>query len=679
MALLKKGDGDPTKLDKEFLAKINHARERLQRIATKRDEAWQFYRGNHFAYVDPEGRLQILPTSTSIRGRGKPKHKARQARNFILDVVLREAARATAMVPSYQVLASTPDPEDISAARLAEKVALYGYEKWDLRRMTIDAVLHAVVGGEAFAWPYFDTTVGPMLPDGEDGVVGVGEIKVPVFGSNQAYWTPGLRFEAAPWHCVELAMTPEQVEYIPGYQLKPGMLTKDADTRAMSGRFTDKAKLVMVTHYLERPCKEYKEGRWIIVANNRQVVPTMPYPGPGDDPVLRKLSYAPDPDSDRDMGLVPHLLDPMRTINDSENKAIEWKNLALNPQFAVTPGLFKRQRRTDEPGKVYEIPDPNQNLKVIDVPPIPSELFTMSDRATDHLLRIAAQQDIPSNVESGKAIEALIEKNQARSALFIADLAKFHTTIMRDCLALVSTRYEEPRLIQIKGETGAWESIADFKGANLRDQVDVRVFADSIEPQTRQEKERKIMNYVQIQALDPKQAMVAIETGAMDSIIRSYANDEGRAGRIIQRIKDGTVFEMPMLPTGRLAQVPQIDPMTGQPAIDPMTGGPVMVNSDQAEMAPGWMPRYSDNVNLWRSIFEDWMKTEEYERLLPEVQEVAAVIYAGILSLEAQKAAEEQAAMNAQAAGLGMQNAANPQVKPMPSLPSSNGGSSTPS
>ncbi|MGH2761386.1 MAG: hypothetical protein ACRDLD_02200 [Thermoleophilaceae bacterium] len=640
---------DPTQLDKAFLAKLNRGRERLQSIAPARDEAFEFYRGNHFVYVDPRGKLQTLADgAVGVRGPGKPTWRARQSRNFIFDVVLREAAQATQRVPSYQVVPSTSDPSDVAAASLAEKVALYGYHRWELRRALADAVIHAVIGGEAFAWPFFDTTIGPFLSD-EQGTVGQGDVRVRIFGSNECYWEPGLRFDRSPWHAVEQARPIDQVMQGEGYF--GGKLTPDAAARSLSSRGRnqgDRASLVLVTDYLERPCPKYPYGRWLTIANGRQIVPERLYPSQGEQPVLRKLSYAPDPDSDRDLGLVSQLLDANRTVNDAESKAVEWKNHCLIPRVVVPPGLMGRQRWSDEPGKVYEIPDPDRNFKVIETPSIPPELFSMADRAREDLLRIAGQNDLPSGVESGKAIQALLDKNQARSALFIAELADFHGRLAHDCLVQVQDNYTEPRLLQIKGDWG-WESIHDFKGADLRGQVDVRVFTDSIEPRTKQAIEQRLMTYAQMGWIGPQEAMTAIETGAGEAVINNFARDEARAGRIIQRIKQGTVGEMPNLPSGRTAP----------------DGSP--------EFAPGWMPRYSDNLAVFRDRFEQWMKTEEFEQLPPSMQNVAAVIYAGVLQMEAQKAQEAQMAQEAQAERYGMQNAAKPQEKGTPSLPSPNG------
>jgi hypothetical protein len=478
VALLK----DDKKLPKPLEDRIERGRVRLKKLTPKVEEAFSFYRPEHYAYVDDKNVLQRLATSTSIRGGGKPRWEARQTRNLIFDVVLHAVSQATSRVPSYQVVPSTGETSDSSAAELAEKVALYGYQAWHVRGSTVDAVTHAVVAGEAFAWPYFDTSVGPFV----DGM-GEGEICVKVFGAKECFWEPGVRFEKSPWHVVEHARPVDEVTGGEDYE-GPETLTPDAALSQTKG--DNKAKLVMVTEYLERPSAKNPKGRWVTIANKKRILPVRDYPSEGPDPVLRKLSYAPDPDSDRDMGLVPMLLDAQRTYNDCTNKQIIWKNLLLHPQIVVTPGLFKKQKFTPEPGKVYEIPQPEQNFTVVERPPIPRELEEMAMRAQAD---ISAQNDVPSQVEAGKAIQALLERDASRAGMFLNHLAEWHSQVMHDCLVLVQRHYTEPRLIQIKGDFG-WESQSDFRGAQLRNQVDVRVFADSIEPRTRQSIEQRVMN-----------------------------------------------------------------------------------------------------------------------------------------------------------------------------------------
>ena len=649
-------------ISKEINDRIERGRERLRSVATDRDVAHEFYRGNHYAYADENNVLQVQATVTSVRGTGKPRWRARQKRNLIFDAVLYETSAATQRVPNYQVVPSTEDPEDRSAAQLAEKVAVYGHGKWGIRKAAADAVHHAVVAGEAFAWPYFDNTIGPFIDDGEGGRVGQGDVRIRIFGANECYWEPGVRFEDSPWHCVEQARPAAAVEAMDGFMLSPGTLSADADTRQIKRE--NKGKLVLVTDYLERPSTKNPEGTWITMANNKRIVPDRPYPCEGSEPVLRKLSYAPDPDSDRDLGLVPQLVDAMRSKNDAENKLIEWKNLCLLPRIVVTPGLMKKQRWTDEPGKVYEIPQPEQNFKVVDTPVVPRELFEIADRAAADIGRIAAQNDIPTQVESGKGVQALLEMDASRRAAFVTELAEWYSNVMHDCLYLVQRHYTEDRILHIKGDFG-WESISDFQGSSLKDQIDVRVFPDSIEPRTRQAVEQRVMNFVQMGWLGPEQAMTAIESGTTDALMSRLMRDEARAHRIVQRLKAGpeALGAMPEIPTGRM--VPITDEF-GMPITDETGNG-----QTQMEMAPAWMPRHSDNLAVFRVVFEDWMKTEEFEALTPEIQEAAANVYAGILELEAQKEQEAQMAQMAQAEQMGMDNAARPQDgnKPNPSMP----------
>jgi hypothetical protein len=675
VTLSNKKEEESTKVDDALESRIKRGRERLQRVSSERDVAWEFFRGNHFAYVDDKNKVQFQPTVTTVRGSGKPRWKSRQKRNLIYDAVLFETSAATQRAPSYQVVPSTEDPEDRSAAGISEKVLRYGHGKWSVRKAAYSVVMHAIIAGEGFAWPFFDNTIGPFIAESDEKNakhVGQGDIRVKVFGANECFWEPGLRFEDSPWHAVEQARPISEVEQMDGFLLKPNTLTPDASQRSLAGRgqAQGERKLVLVTDYLERPSPRSPRGRWVTMANNRRIVADRGYPSETGDPVLRKLSYAPDPDNDRDLGLVGQLIDAQRTHNDATNKQVEWKNLALMPQFVVSPGLMKQQRRTDEPGKVYEIPDPERNVKVIPVPNVPRELFEMADRAERDIGRIAAQNDIPSQVESGRGIQALLEKDSSRRAAFIAGVAEWYSQIGHDCLYLVQAHYTEERVLHIRGDFG-WESIDGFKGADLKDQIDVRVFPDSIEPLTRQAVEQRMMNYAQLGWIGPEQAMTAIESGTAEALMSQLLRDEARAGRIIQKIKAGmeALQQMPTLPTGRMEKTQALDP-AGQPAFDEVTGEPVMVDSDQPEMAPAWMPRYSDNLKVFRTTFEDWMKTEEFENLEEDQQLVTANIYQGIIMLEAEKAAEQAQAQSAQAAQMGMENAASPQAKPLPSLPS---------
>ena len=647
--------------------RLTRGRDRQNKRVPKLNEAFEFWRGNQYWYVDQHGVLQQqLGGPAGIRAPGKASWRVREPHNILIDIVAHEVSAATSRVPGYEVVPTTGDPEDASAAMVAQRVAIYGYDKWDLDEAAVQAITHAIITGEAFAWVYWDSSVGPYI---EGTNVGVGEVCVEIYSGTQVYWEPGLRFEKSDWHAIDTVMTPEAVKRLDGYNYK-GELTEDADASAYVQRgYSDpERKMVLVTQYLERPTPDNPKGRWLVIANDKVVCEERDYPGDGQQPCLHKLSYLVDPDSDRDMGLVPQLLPAVRTFNDASNKISEWKNLhMMGGRIFVTPGVLGNQKITDEPGGVYVVRgNPNEHIKIWEAPTIPSELFQIRDDALAEIARIAAQNDIPAQVESGKGIVALNEKDASRRGSFLKQVAKWHSRVMRSCLQQVQEYYTEDRTLHIKGDFG-WESLADFQGADLKSNADVRVNPASLERLTRENIEARVMAFADRMWVSPEAAMHAINAGTAENLIKDIELCEGRVHRVIRRIKEGTVFQMPT----RIVPAPP-DPITGQ-RIDPMTGLP-------SQEVPGWMPLPWDNLRIWRHVFETWFSTEQAETLEPPLQEAANLIYRQVLDLEAQEAMMQAMRQQQTAAQLGMGNAAGPQGPPsMPDMPQlGQGGPATP-
>jgi hypothetical protein len=638
---------EPVKPPKAVEERMKRGRDAMKEGAPKRNECLAFARGDQYKWIDAQNALKTQNTATTVDGRGKPRHRVRQTRNFIFDIVETETASAVQKVPGYDVSPSSAEPKRETAASLSRKVALYGYDKWGLRRVTERVVRLAVVADEGFAWPYFDNTIGPYIEDEEGNTLGQGEIRVRTFGPNEVYWEPGLPFEESRWHGIEQARDRDAVVEMEGYI--PGKLDPDAQQAE-----TDKPqdKLVLVTDYLERPTPKNPKGRWLTMANDRIIVPERPYPcvdhngNTVDEPVLHKLTYAMDPENDRDSGLVRHLIDAQRTINFCNNRITEWAALALNPQLVIQNGQLK-QKLTDEPGAVWNVAGTG-DLQWRPTPNTPGELFKQKDEAISDMGRISAQNDIPNQVESGRGITALIEKDNSRRSNFIENLAQFHSRLMRHCLYLVQRHYTEPRLLKVRGERGI-QPIADFMGSELLGEDDVRVAPGSLEALTREAIEAKIMAFAERGWISSHAAMAAINSGTAENLVDSYERDVARANLVIQKVIEGPEV---------LFSTPERRPFFGEdPGIDEET-------QESREYIPGWMPRPFDDVKVQKDVFADWMKGTEYDDLEPPQQEAANAYYDALLNLEAKQNATAAEAQAQTAESLGMSNASKPQGPP---------------
>jgi hypothetical protein len=325
--------------------------------------------------------------------------------------------------------------------------------------------------------------------------------------------------------------------------------------------------------------------------------------------------------------------------------SVEWKNLALNPQVIGPVGTSQGMKLTDVPGAIFEFTRP-ELVKWREVPPIPPELFEIQDRARADMAFLFAQNDIPSQVESGKGIQALVERDRQARSLFVKRLATFHSKLMRHCLALVARHYTEPRLVKIKGHSG-WDTIKNFRGADLRDQIDVRVYPSSIEPRTKQGITEQVLGYADRGWISPQQAMTAIDGGTAEKLIESYELDVARAHRVVERI------------------FADAESMLEEPVVE--------------GEAPSWMPRPFDRLEVHKGVLEDAMKTERFDLADDNVRVMLNLYYEGVQQLEAEQAAREAQMQTMMAESQGMQNAAKPQeAKPMPDMPNPEVGASEP-
>ncbi len=448
----------------------------------------------------------------------------------------------------------------------------------------------------------------------------------------------------------------------------------------------------MVTEYLERPCPEYPVGRWLTIADGRVIVEERPYPTaepadgaePLDAPCLHNLSYARDPDSDRDQALVPHLIDPQRDINLMVSKQDEWVILALNPQLLIINGEWRGPPMDDTPGAIHTVVGSGE-VQWRPVPDVPPQLSQFKQEAKDDIDRISGRSlTDAAQVESGKEAEAFSAGDDSRRFAFYQNLANFDSDLMRHCLWLVQKHFSDERLLDVNGRFGV-DPIPNFRGAKLRGQMDVQVAVDSLLPRTKKMVEQRVMNFAQLGWISPEAAMSAINSGSGEALIDGYELDKKRAFQVIRSIKDGSFLTQPPRPVFPNEDAgPALDENNEpiiigmQPGeIDPLTGmqGEPQPQYQMATEVPGWMPRQGiDNIGVHRTVFSDWLKTTDYERLPDDRKEAAHNYYAALLDLEMKEAQRAMELQSQQAQEMGEMNAAKPQAaSPMPSLPGMNG------
>lgn len=652
--------------------RLKRGREAMLKGAAKRRVSFQFFRGDQYCHVNEKGQVTFLPTVTYVNGGGKPPHRQRRTRNFMRGLIEAKVSAATNALPGYTITPSSTDPSLASAAELAKKVAVYGYDKWGLRKARVKLVTNAMVPDGGYALPYFDPNVGPYVKQQDGSSVGYGEIKVLVLHGNQVIWEPGCDFDDSPWWAILRARPVSEVQKLPGYT--GGKLKADATTSEVP---TDRPSqdMVLTVEYFERPSRDTPRGRKLTIANERTILPLEDYPLEDvngnvlDEPILHELVYTVDPDSDRNMGLGEALVEPQRDLNNAISKFTEWVNRALNPQLTAAKGSIDRKDRPDDtPGRIIWTRPGAQPPTWQQTPPVPPELRQQMLDAMDQMRAIAGDPDISNAPATAAAasLQTIAAQAAQRWTTFLSALAEVDSKIMRHCLILAQRYYTEPRLLELNGHMG-WANVEDFRGAQLLGQCNVRVDPSSLESRTRDQIKQDVQFWQTVMpgVVSPEAAMSAVYGGVVENLMLDVNHDRARANEIVKAIRSG-----PEVLFGRPPQLQMMpNPNAGQP--DPQTGAPqpAMV----AQEVPWWMPGPWDNVRVWKQVIGTFAKSSEFSDLGPDMQAATHNVYDALLHNEMIQAARQQAMQTQMAQQLGSQNAAAPQSKALPSLPAIGG------
>ncbi|HEX6456238.1 MAG TPA: hypothetical protein VF009_06930 [Solirubrobacterales bacterium] len=670
----------------DVVSRVKRGREALAEVSARRREAIEFARNNHYVSIDKTGRkLKQQSTVAMSEGGDKLNHRVRRSHDILAPILKGKVSAATSRVPTYEVLPTTYDHEDYSASRVAKKVLDAGYELWSVQAAFRRGVHNALVTEEAFFMPYWDPDVGPFVEappeiEGEPPMVaGMGEIKIGVYSGLEVTWEPGVQFEDSRWYAIDHARPIDQLERDPDFI--GGKLSADAELNSPAGQRKPKgSNLAMVTEYFERPCRDWPSGRRLTISNGREIFPEEEYPLRDhngqvvDRPCLHRIVYSIDGESERGRGLVQSCIETIRTFDHASNKATEFLQLCLVPQLLAPEGAIKGVI-TDEPGGVVEydsdILTGGDEIKWREIPSMPREFENERALAMQQLGYLTNDNPVPSQVEAAKAIGVLAQKDILAWQDFLEDVAKALSGVGADCLSLAQQYYTEQRMIRFRGRTG-WEPIADFRGADIRGQTDVRVQPGSLEAMTRPMIEQKIINAVNMFQgyFPPEIVLAALQSASFEKLNEGFEQDEEQAQYIVSQIRSGKFWEIPPRATLPGEEAPILHPDSEEPIIGP--GGKPLMH----ERVPGWMPRPFDGLSVHRRVIETFMKSDEWRTLPQDAQEATGVYYDAILRLEAQKAARDAAQQNAVAEQLGAENAAKPQQpKQLPSAPALAGAS----
>lgn len=574
-----------------------------------------FMRNKQWVYWNRgSGRLEELPRNPQ-RVRATVPRIGPDSRLIMAKLVRRSLA--------FDVPPTTPDDAAARASRTAEAALAEVHDKQSWETLRLDHAYCTWTDGVAALCVEWDDTVGtPVAVDPQTGrVIGTGDVKVSVVSLHEMAFEPGTRdAEKARWWIRGQALPPEEVQDMFSLPTKPQADARAVDTIYRLSDHGDRAEqtpLCMVLTYTERP-NGINPGMVLTVVND-QVVAASQWPYPFNDRLNLSMAVV-EPIHGRWYGHTP-VSDavPVQAIyNASWSSIVEHMKLAGNARLWVPQGSVDDiEELTDTAGEAVEYNPINGTKPEYEAPPTMPDWWIrqpeMLAEALDDILSVHAvsRGDAPAGVESGIALSILAENDDTPIGALAKSLGDGWARAASLVLKVYEANVQDTRAATVH-MPGNVPEVVQWRGADLMGQTNVVVPTDSVMPRSR-----------------AAQAAYALQ------------------------LYDRQIITSPV-ELAKVADLPDQDDLLD--GIDPDTARAQRENYWLAVGRPRTVDVIDDHNNHMR-IHRDFVRSERYEYLPVEIQEI---IMQHISAHELYAA--QQAAQQVQMAGFSPLAAQLPQV-----------------
>ena len=312
---------------------------------------------------------------------------------------------------------------------------------------------------------------------------------------------------------------------------------------------------------------------------------------------------------------------PLNTaLNKTRSQVQEHKNYMLKPRILVAQGAMDTSKVTTAPGQ-YLVYNPGfDRPEPFPVPPIPNYIADEINRTLADINDISGQHEVsrgqtPSGVTAATAISYLQEQDESMLSSTFDSIEDAIEKLAMMVLSYVQQYWVVERIVKIAGSDSTFD-VMTFKGADLRNNTDVRVEAGSALPTSKAAKQAFIMDLMKMGFIPPQQGLEVMDIGGLNKITEQIRTDTKQAQR--ENLKMSAVTQEDFAAYQQMKmQEAQVDPTTGVPTNpeyqappDPMTGQPQVLNPPPIIPVNTW-----DNHAVHVMTHNNFRKSQAFEAL----------------------------------------------------------------
>lgn len=574
-------------------------------LSTDRQQAAinrSFLRNKQWVFYNKEtGRIEEAPRVPS-RVRATVTRVGPDSRRIISKLMRRSLV--------FDVPPSTADDVAGRASRVAEAALADLHVRQNWERIRVDHAWTTWEGGVSAICVDWDPTQGQVIGQDEQGRnVGTGDVRLTALSIHEIGCEPGTHdIEHASWWIRGQAFPPKEVQRRYNLEKPPqsdAMSVEGVYRLGETGRDGADIPLTMVLTMYQRPYGD--EAGSICTVVNDKMVSHEPWPFSFTDR-LNIVTACVQPLHATWLGHTP-LSDavPIQALyNASWSSIIEHLRQAGNARLWVPMGAVDDiEELTDTPGEAVEY-NPIGNLRpVYESPPSMPDWWIrqpqMLSDAMDDVLNIHAvsRGEAPSGVESGVALSILSENDDTPVGAFAKELGECWGRVASMVLEVLSQKVTETRRSMVRMPSGVPE-VVEWTGGDLAGQTLAVVPIDAVLPRSRAAQAAYAMQLFDRGIItNPQELAKVADLPDQDDLIEGIDPDTARARR-----------ENYQMAVGNVRLVDQID-------------------------------EHQNHLNIHRGF----MKSERYEHIDPESQQMFIAHLAAHEMYASQQAAQQTMAM----------------------------------
>lgn len=505
--------------------------------------------------------------------------------NRIIGIVRTELAKMTKQKPTWQVVPTSGQDEDIQASLTGEQILDFLWRHLRMRNKLMDALMWSRVCGAGFWKVVWDSAKGdqcevavdtdgqpvlhgqtgaPMkphdfdggMPDGLDSkTIATGDVTIETVSPFELFPDPiPTELEDCEW-CIQVSVkSPEYVKQHFGQDIEPD--TDVAPGPAESRLFpsfqmggTSGYRGVKLNEYWCRPNSQHANGKRAVWAKGKML-----YEGDNPYECLPYIMFKgiPMPGRFWPTSVVEQLRGPQTELNKTKSQITENAQRIGNPAL-----LASRQANINfsgVPGERIDFDDtvPNAIPSYLQPPQMPNYVLQQQDRIEMSIQEISGQHEVssaqvPAGVTAASAINLLQEADDTRLGPAIYDMEEALGYAGSMLLELVAKYWSDERVVMIAGEDHAWDAMV-FRGAALKENTHVEVQAGSAFPKSKAAKQAAIQEVLNLalqysqQPMDPRSLRKVLrdyEAGGLEKLFGDLEKDEQQINRENSQISQG--------------------------------------------------------------------------------------------------------------------------------------------